>query len=186
MKILTAAEMQRVDRLTTERFGVPSMTLMENAGRAVFEFLAERFSPLCSHEILILCGRGNNGGDGLVVARRLRDQGLKPRVVLFTDPQKVQGDAGVNLQRLTASGAPEIVTDLAAWQALRPQIENATLVIDALLGTGLSKPLEGLLLEVVRDVNERFRKARVVAIDLPSGVSADAGDLPGESVRAHA
>ncbi len=184
MKILTSAEMQRVDRLTTEQFGVPSLTLMENAGRAVVEFLAERFSPLDSHEILILCGRGNNGGDGFVVARRLRDQGLKPRVVLFSDPQKVQGDAAVNLERLSASGAPEVVPDVAAWQALRPKVENATLLIDALLGTGLSKPLEGLLLEVVRDVNERFRKAHVVAVDLPSGVSADSGDLPGESVRA--
>ncbi len=184
MKILTATEMQRIDRLTSEQFGVPSLTLMENAGRAVVEFLTERFSPLSSQEIVILCGRGNNGGDGMVVARLLREQGLKPRVLLFSVPEKVQGDAAANLERLSATGAPEIVANLEAWQ--KGQLENATLVIDALLGTGLSKPLEGFLMEVVRDVNERLRKAHIVAVDLPSGIFADSGALAGESIRAHA
>ncbi len=78
MKILTASEMQRIDRLTTERYGVPSLTLMENAGRGVVEFLVARLAPLASHRIVILCGKGNNGGDGLVVARLLREQGLAP------------------------------------------------------------------------------------------------------------
>jgi ADP-dependent NAD(P)H-hydrate dehydratase / NAD(P)H-hydrate epimerase len=186
MKILTAAEMQRLDRLTTEQFGVPSLTLMENAGRAVAEFLAERFSPLSSHKILILCGRGNNGGDGLVVARLQREQGLTPQVILFGDAQMVAGDAAANLKRLSASGIPKVVSDSATWQSLKPQLEGSTLVIDALLGTGLSKPLEGLLLEVVRDINGGFPNACVVAVDLPSGVSADSGELSGESVRAHA
>src|SRR5512135_282047 len=127
MKILTAAEMQRLDRLTTEQFGVPSLTLMENAGRAVAEFLSERLSPLSSHKILILCGRGNNGGDGLVVARLLREQGLKPQVILFGE--MVAGDAAENLKRLSVSGIPNAVADSAAWQSLRPKLENATLVI---------------------------------------------------------
>jgi ADP-dependent NAD(P)H-hydrate dehydratase / NAD(P)H-hydrate epimerase len=186
MKILTAAEMQRLDRLTTEQWGVPSLTLMENAGKAVVEFLAERFSPLSTHKILILCGRGNNGGDGLVAARLLREQGLKPQVILFGDPQIVAGDAAANLKRVSASGIPEVVPDSSTWQNLRPKLEDATLLIDALLGTGLSKPLEGFLLEVVRDLNDRFRQARIVSVDLPSGVSADSGELPGESVRADA
>jgi len=83
MKILTAAQMQDVDRATTERYGVPSLALMENAGRSVVEFLQERFSPLEEQEIVILCGRGNNGGDGMVVARMLRELGLEPRVLLL-------------------------------------------------------------------------------------------------------
>jgi ADP-dependent NAD(P)H-hydrate dehydratase / NAD(P)H-hydrate epimerase len=186
MRILTAAEMQRIDRLTSEKFGVPSLTLMENAGRGVVEFLQERFAPLSSHKITVLCGRGNNGGDGLVVARMLRGRGLQPRVILFAEPQNVKGDAAANLERLNASGPPEVAPDADAWQSLRPQLEDSTLVIDALLGTGLSKPLEGFLLEVVRDINSRFTAAQVVAVDLPSGVSADSGDLPGESVRAAA
>jgi NAD(P)H-hydrate epimerase len=184
MKILTAAQMQRIDRLTTERYGVPSLTLMENAGSGVVEFLAERFAPLERQHIVILCGRGNNGGDGLVLARMLRERGLKPRVLLFADPQKVQGAAAVNLERLASSGMPEVVGSPEAWQLIKPSLEGTTLVVDALLGTGLTKPLGGLLLQVVRDVNTELAAAQVVAVDLPSGISADSGELIGEYVQA--
>src|SRR5947208_11598037 len=186
MKILTAAQMQRIDRITTERYGVPSLTLMENAGRGVLEFLAERFAPLGGQKIAIVCGRGNNGGDGLVVARLLREQGLTPRVILLADPKKVKGDAAVNLERLMASGAPETAEDSAAWRRVKDGLRGTTLLFDAILGTGLSKPLEGFLLEVVRDLNEGFRGVSVVAVDLPSGVSADTGQLIGECARADA
>ncbi|MBI1941218.1 MAG: NAD(P)H-hydrate epimerase, partial [Acidobacteria bacterium] len=184
MKILTAAEMQRLDRLTTERYGVPSLTLMENAGRGVVESLEDFCAPLASQKIAILCGRGNNGGDGMVVARLLRERGLKPQVLLLADPKGLKGDAAVNFERLAASGAPEIVENSAAWQRICPQLADSTLIIDGLLGTGLTKPLEGFLLEVVRDINTRFSCARVVAIDLPTGICADRGELIGESVRA--
>lgn len=186
MKILTAAEMQRIDRLTTERYGVPSLTLMENAGRGVVEFLAERFSPLDEQRVAIVCGRGNNGGDGMVVARLLREQGLQPRVVLLADPKSLKGDAAVNWERLAVSGAPEVVESPADWQRLKPSLTGITLLIDALLGTGLAKPLEGFFLDVVRALNTSFPGARVVAVDLPSGVSADTGELIGECVRADA
>jgi NAD(P)H-hydrate epimerase len=184
MKILTAAQMQRIDRLSSERYGVPSLTLMENAGRGVTEFLLECFAPLDSHRIAILCGRGNNGGDGLVVARMLREKGFAPRVFLFADPEALRGDAAVNYQRLAPSGPPEVVLDAAAWRDAKSRLEDATLIVDGLLGTGLSKPLEGFLAEVVRDVNRDFSAARVVAIDLPSGISADQGELIGECMRA--
>jgi NAD(P)H-hydrate epimerase len=184
MKILTAQQMQRIDRLTTERYGVPSLTLMENAGRGVVEFLVDRFPALERQRIVILCGRGNNGGDGLVVARTLRDRGLKPRVLLFADPGKVQGDAAANLERLASSGMPEVIESPEAWQQTKASLEGTTLVVDALLGTGLSKPLAGLLLEVARDVNTELADAQVAAVDLPSGISADAGELIGEYVRA--
>jgi NAD(P)H-hydrate epimerase len=186
MKILTAAQMQRIDRLTTERYGVPSLTLMENAGRGFVEFLMERFSPLGEHRIVILCGRGNNGGDGMVVARLLRDQGLKPRVLLLANPSGLKGDAAINWGRLEASGAPEVIEDLAAWQRLKPGFQDATLVVDALFGTGLSKPVEGFLAQVILDINLTFPQARFVAVDLPSGISADTGELIGECVRADA
>src|SRR5579862_1951271 len=148
MKILTSSQMQRIDRLTTERFGVPSLTLMENAGRSVVEFLVARLSPLAEHHIAILCGKGNNGGDGLVIARLLRDQGLNPRVLLFADPQGLRGDAAVNWARLRSSGLPEIVESIEAWRAVAETLANTTLIVDSLLGTGLAKPLEGFLLEV--------------------------------------
>jgi NAD(P)H-hydrate epimerase len=184
MKILTATEMQRVDRLTTESYGVPSLTLMENAGRGVVEFLAARLAPLESHRIVILCGKGNNGGDGMVVARLLRERGFEPRVLLCADPRSLRGDAAANYERLAASAPPEVVESPEAWRAWKAKLQDATLIVDALLGTGLSKPLDGLLLEIVRDVNAEFPAARVLAIDLPSGISADAIELAGEHVDA--
>ena len=188
MKILTAAETQRLDRLTTEKLGIPSLTLMENAGRAVVDFMAERFSPLESHRILVVAGRGNNGGDGLVAARLLAERGLRPRVVLLADPKSLKGDAAANFARLGgfASCGVEIAPDLAAWHRARASLSDATLLVDAILGTGLSQPLQGFLLEVVRDLNSASPGARVVAVDLPSGISADNWELIGESVRADA
>jgi len=178
--------MQEVDRATTERYGVPSLTLMENAGSSVVKFLHQRFSPLEAQEIVILCGRGNNGGDGLVVARLLRELGIEPRVLLLADPKSLRGDAEVNYQRLAQGGLPHTVPDHASWQGIKNKLGNASLVVDAILGTGLSKPLAGFLLEVVRDIPATFPKAKVVAVDLPTGVAADSGDLIGECVRADA
>jgi len=184
MKILTAFEMQRIDRLTTERYGVPSLTLMENAGRGVVEFLVAHLAPLAQQRIVILCGKGNNGGDGLVVARLLREQGLRPHVLLFAAPADLRGDAAANYARLLPSGPPDIIAGPVTWQAIAATLTNTTLFVDALLGTGLAKPLEGFLLEVVRDINTRFPAARVLAVDLPSGISADSGELIGEHIRA--
>ena len=186
MKILTAAQMQDIDRATTEKYGVPSLTLMENAGRCVAKFLHQRFSPLEAQEIVILCGRGNNGGDGMVVARMLRELGVEPRVLLLADPKRLSGDAEVNYKRLAQGGFPSIVPDHATWQEIKGKLGNASLVIDAILGTGLSKPLRGFLLEVVRDISAVFPKAKVVAVDLPTGVAVDSGELIGECVRADA
>jgi NAD(P)H-hydrate epimerase len=185
MKIFTASEMQRIDRLTTERYGVPSLTLMENAGRGVVEFLVARLAPLAQHRPVILCGKGNNGGDGLVVARLLRERGFNPRVLLFADPQALRGDAAVNYTRLASSGLPEVIASREAWHAIAPFLTDATLFVDALLGTGLAKPLEGFLLEVVHHINTGFPAARVLAVDLPSGISADSGELIGEHMRAN-
>jgi NAD(P)H-hydrate epimerase len=184
MKILTAAEMQRIDLLTTEGYGVPTLTLMENAGRGVVEFLLARLAPLKDHRIVILCGKGNNGGDGLVVARLLREQGLRPHVLLFSAPTDLRGDAAANYARLLPSGPPDIIAGPVTWRAMAPTLTNTTLFIDALLGTGLARPLEGFLLEVVRDINTQFPAAQVLAVDLPTGISADSGELIGEYMRA--
>ena len=184
MKILTASQMQRIDRLTSEDYGVPSLTLMENAGQGVLQLLLDRLVPLEKHHITILCGKGNNGGDGMVVARLLREKRLNPQVLLFGNPEALHGDAAVNYQRLATSGAAEKVENSEDWQSVRPRLEGTSLFIDGLLGTGLSKPLGGLLLEVVRAINADFPTARVVAIDLPSGISADKGELIGEHLRA--
>jgi ADP-dependent NAD(P)H-hydrate dehydratase / NAD(P)H-hydrate epimerase len=186
MKILTASQMQHIDRITTERYGVPSLSLMEQAGKGVVDFLGQRFNPLKNQRICVLCGRGNNGGDGLVVARLLRAQDLEPRVLLFGEPTALKGDAAISYERLARSDPPEVVQDVSGWNDLKKTLEDTTLFVDALLGTGLSKPVQGLLLEVVRDLNRAFTLARKVAVDLPTGLAADSGELIGECIHAEA
>ena len=165
---------------------MPSLTLMENAGRSVMEFLVGHYAPLERHVIAVLCGRGNNGGDGFVAARLLRARGLKPRVLLFAEPADVKGDAAASLRRLETSGPLEIVATVETWDEVCPTLEGATLVIDALLGTGLTRPLDGFLLQVVRGMNGLRPQPIVVAVDLPSGLSADTPAVIGECIRADA
>ncbi|MGH9327810.1 MAG: NAD(P)H-hydrate dehydratase [Terriglobia bacterium] len=186
IKILTASDMQRIDRLTTERYGVPSLTLMENAGAGVVKFLANRFRSLEEHQVAIFCGRGNNGGDGFVVGRLLRERGLSPRTLLFGRPDSLKGDAAINYKKLEPSGVVEVIPDADAWNRVKPSLSGISLIVDALLGTGLSKPLQGFLLDVVRDVNSAFPGAFRVAVDLPSGCFADTGELAGEYLHADA
>ncbi len=178
MKVLTAGEMREVDRRTRE-LGVPGLILMENAGHRVVEFLLERFSPLDRQRIVVLCGKGNNGGDGLVVARQLFTR-CRPRsldVVLAGERDSLVGDARDNLRMLAACGCP-------AADRITAGMRRATIVVDALLGTGLEGPPRGRMLEMIREINQGFPEARVVAVDIPSGVSSDSAASAGETVRA--
>jgi ADP-dependent NAD(P)H-hydrate dehydratase / NAD(P)H-hydrate epimerase len=178
MKVLTAAQMREVDRLTIER-GIPGLILMENAGHRVVELLASRFAPLSGHRIVVMCGKGNNGGDGLVVARQLHTR-FHPRslhVVLVADPAELGGDAAENFRMLTVCGCPYS-------REVTAEMRLATLVIDGLLGTGIKGPATGVMLESIREINSGFPLAKVVAIDIPSGMPSDSGAPVGEFVRA--
>jgi hydroxyethylthiazole kinase-like uncharacterized protein yjeF len=174
MKVLTAAEMREVDRRTIE-LGIPGIVLMENAGHRVVEFLAGRFAPLAEQRIVVLCGKGNNGGDGLVIARQLytRFQPAALDVVLLAQPEDLKGDAAANYRMLQACGC-------AVSRDIPLHAQNATLVIDALLGTGITGPATGLMLEGIRQINDGFPLARVVAVDIPSGMPSDSGTPVGE------
>jgi ADP-dependent NAD(P)H-hydrate dehydratase / NAD(P)H-hydrate epimerase len=186
MKILTAAETREVDRLTTERHGIPSLMLMENAGKSVAAFIKHRFSKLGRRRIVILCGKGNNGGDGFVVARHLLEMGARATVCLFADPAEVRGDAAANLKRWQdAARELRIVHDSNEWQAAKAALASADIIVDALLGTGVRGPVEGLLKEVIEEVNRRRPEAAVVAVDIPSGLSAGTGETEGAAVRAN-
>jgi ADP-dependent NAD(P)H-hydrate dehydratase / NAD(P)H-hydrate epimerase len=184
--------MREADRLTTERYAIPALQLMENAGRAVAEFLRGKFAGLATRRILVLCGKGNNGGDGFVTARLLKESGCAPDVILFSNPGAVEGDAAANLKRWRQGlGELHVVTSHAEWQAARPTLAGVDLIVDALLGTGLRGPVEGLLGDVIQDVNAaRGRidgtggKMRVVAVDMPSGLASDAQDLGGPILAA--
>ncbi len=192
MKVLTAAQMREADRLTTERYGISSLQLMENAGAAIAEFLREKFAGLARRKFVVLCGKGNNGGDGLVVARLLKESGCSPEVVLFSNPGAVEGDAGANLKRWQKSlGELRVVTSSAEWDTARTALDNADLIVDALLGTGLRGPVEGLLAAVITDVNAartgsgaKGAKTSVISVDMPSGLASDAQDFGGPIVAA--
>lgn len=185
MKVLTAAQLREADRLTTERFGIPSLQLMENAGTRVVEFLQAQFEDLPKPRVVILCGKGNNGGDGLAVARLLKRQGGNPVVFLFSPPEAVKGDAAVNLKRWQeASGELRVVVDASEWEVAKAALAAADIVVDALLGTGLSGPVEGLLRAVIEDVNKRPGKVCVVAVDIPSGLPSDTTTGGGPVIRA--
>jgi ADP-dependent NAD(P)H-hydrate dehydratase / NAD(P)H-hydrate epimerase len=189
VKVLTAAQMREADRLTTERYAIPSLQLMENAGSAIAEFLREQFPDLATRKIIVLCGKGNNGGDGLVVARLLKGFGAAPNIFLFANPGAVEGDAAVNLKRWQQGfGELHVVTSQAEWESAREALAEADLIVDALLGTGLRGPVEGLLAAIIEDMNalraKRRGKTLVVAIDMPSGLASDAQDFGGPVVAA--
>jgi ADP-dependent NAD(P)H-hydrate dehydratase / NAD(P)H-hydrate epimerase len=180
MKVLTAAQMRDVDRRTIE-MGMPGIVLMENAGHRVVEFLEKRFAPLSAQRIAVLCGKGNNGGDGMVIARQLYTR-FRPRalwVVLLANPEELKGDAAANYRMLQVCGCPVL-------REIPVEARTATLVLDALLGTGVSGPATGAMLEGIREINRGFSLAKVVAVDMPSGMPTDSGEPVGEIARADA
>jgi NAD(P)H-hydrate epimerase len=192
MKALTAAEMREVDRLTTERLGIPSFQLMEAAGRkaadAVWRVVAGRDSVL----LYVLCGKGNNGGDGFVAARYLQDTGLTPRVLLFGRPEDVQGDAATNLARWRDAGNTiEPIVNEANWERVWPQVASATVIVDALLGTGLRGAASGVIARAITDVNHLShnatspRPALILSVDTPSGLPSDGDAATGPVLSAH-
>jgi hydroxyethylthiazole kinase-like uncharacterized protein yjeF len=175
MKILTASQMREVDRLTTERYGIPSLLLMENAGSGVVRALESHFPDLAKFRVAICCGKGNNGGDGLVVARHLILRRMQPLVLLFAAPEEVRGDAAANLAILQKMGVsiqvvPEHEFSEESIQRLFRDLD-ADLIVDALLGTGVRLPVSGFMAAIIQQMR---RFPRVVAIDVPSGVNCDA------------
>lgn len=169
MKIVTAAEMREIDRVTTEKFGVPSLTLMENAGSAVAEQILRFWQP--GLRMLVICGKGNNGGDGFVVARLLAEQKRPVNVVLLTDPAELKGDAAAMYAKLPEP--PTVVRSLEEWRSERlQQALSADLYVDAILGTGFKPPVSGLYAEAISFLNAS--QGKVIAVDIPSGADADA------------
>jgi ADP-dependent NAD(P)H-hydrate dehydratase / NAD(P)H-hydrate epimerase len=183
MRILTARQMREADRRTIEDIGIPSPVLMENAGRQVVSAMERAFGDLPRRRVAILCGRGNNGGDGFVVGRLLRQRGVDVSVFLVGRASDVRGDARTNLENLERTGQPVAeVSSQQAWDLLAPGVGRHDLVVDALFGTGLAAPLSGLAQAVVEHVTRA--ELPVVSIDLPSGLSADTHELIGPCIRA--
>jgi ADP-dependent NAD(P)H-hydrate dehydratase / NAD(P)H-hydrate epimerase len=179
MKIVSAAEMREIDRVTTERFDVLSLTLMENAGLAVADFALRNFPD--AKRICVVCGKGNNGGDGFVAARKLRDAGLAVDVVLLANPEDLQGDAAEMFRRMEIE--PAVAATHEQFANAKEKLRAADLLIDAVLGTGFRPPVGGLYAEAIEAINAAH--APVVAVDIPSGADADAmGPQSGAIARA--
>ena len=187
LRALTAAEMRSADRATMEERGIPSLVLMENAAQAVARKLGEEIPTLAAEKVVVLCGKGNNGGDGLAVARQLLQTWprLDLTVAVFAERAALSKDTRANWDMLAAQDfRAETVVSEADWAALLPRVGDATLVVDALLGTGTRGPARGLAEQVIGDVNAGFRNARVMAVDMPSGLGSDSPESPGPAMRA--
>lgn len=183
MRILNAAQMREADRRTIDEIGIPSLVLMENAGRQVVAAMEAVHSDLLEQQVAVLCGRGNNGGDGFVVARTLEQRGVDVSVFLMGRVADVRGDARTNLEILGRLGLTVVeVADSQAWELHFAEVSDCTLIVDAIFGTGLNAPLSGFIESVVTDINASG--IPVVAIDIPSGLSADSCDPPGTSIEA--
>lgn len=173
MQVLSAAEMQACDRATTERFGIPSIQLMRAASSAVAAFARQQFPR--ARRVTVLCGKGNNGGDGMMAARLLADAGLEVTTMLLGAPENLTGDAAAAWSELNSLNKPKriqihVITNAKAL-AMHNDALNADLIVDAVLGTGFKPPLKGLALEALEWL--RRGHAPILSIDLPSGWPAD-------------
>jgi ADP-dependent NAD(P)H-hydrate dehydratase / NAD(P)H-hydrate epimerase len=183
MRVLNATQMREADRRTIEEIGIPSLVLMENAGRQAVAAMEAVYSDLLERQVAVLCGRGNNGGDGFVIARTLVQRGADVGVFLIGRVADVRGDARINLEILGRLGVTVVeIADSQAWELHFSEVSDCTLIVDAIFGTGLKTPVSGLIESVIADVNAS--DIPVVAVDLPSGLSADSPDPIGPSIEA--
>jgi ADP-dependent NAD(P)H-hydrate dehydratase / NAD(P)H-hydrate epimerase len=171
MKIVSAAEMREIDRLTSERHKIPSLTLMENAGSAVARFLLQRYPK--AREVIVLCGKGNNGGDGFVAARKLHEAGRQVKVLILGAAEEAKGDAGEMLKVMPL--LPTSVRSPEKFSSVCPLLESADLILDAVFGTGFRPPLPELAANAFAYI--RRLHVPVVSVDIPSGADSDSFNL---------
>lgn len=184
MRVATAEQMRRCDSLAISEYGIPGLVLMENAGQGMVAVMTEAYGGLAGRRVTILVGPGNNGGDGLVIARLLVELGARPEVVCCCQPERLRGDAAVNLERLTLLDVViEVCQDEEDLVWLERLLAESDLVVDALFGVGLAREVTGLYAAVIRLVN--VVQVPVVAVDIPSGLDSDTGLPWGVCVRAN-
>lgn len=186
MILVTAAEMQAMDRQTIESYGISGLELMENAGRGATRVLLDQFGNRINAMVGIICGKGNNGGDGFVMARCLADRRIKATVYLLAETAAVKGDAATNLKRLAALEVPVIeIPDEDSFSKIKSELSRCDLLVDAILGTGLTADVKGFFKTVIDFINDLNRTGiPVFAVDIPSGLNSDTGQPCGTCVRA--
>lgn len=183
MQVATAAEMRHIDQRTIEQYRVPGIVLMEHAGLQLLRFMQRRIPNLARSHVTIVTGRGNNGGDGFILARHLWHLGIKTCILLLAAGGSLRGDARRAYAMARAYGVPMIpCTTLPAWRRGSSILRSTDVIVDAILGTGLNKPPTGLYAEAIETLNTAQRP--IVAVDIPSGLSADDGQLRGVYIHA--
>ena len=182
MLIVTAAQMQALDRRTIEEAGVPGTTLMERAGAGVVASLRQQIGSLRGKTITILCGKGNNGGDGFVVARLLHREQAKVKVLNMAPASDLSRDAATKYRQLVRTAGKTVAKPFSSANQIQSMLQDSDVIIDALLGTGLAAPVSGRYAEAIERINQAQRLT--VAVDLPSGIHADTGAVLGQAVKA--
>src|SRR3990172_7655895 len=183
MKIVTAKEMQGIDRIAIDDYGIPGIVLMENAAKGVVASLFKKFPDIKDKKIGIFAGKGNNGGDGLAVARLLTDKGIATEVYLLSKKDTLKGDAKTNLDSAEGMGIKILeIVSLDELEAVKDNIQKNDILIDAIFGTGLTSGVKGYYTDVIHFINSS--KKFVLSIDIPSGLSSDTGEIIGEHIKA--
>jgi len=178
MKLVTTEQMRSLDRAAIDDYGIPGVVLMENAGRAMAEAAAQMLDG--SGRVIVVCGRGNNGGDGFVAARHLSNRSVPVEVYLLAAVDDLEGDAATNCHIAQRMKVP--IFENPDQATIEAAVNSANLVIDAILGTGISGEVHGAAREAIEAINQST--APVVAVDIPSGISGDTGQVMGVAVRA--
>ena len=183
MRLVKAHEMQEMDRLSIREMGIPGIVLMENAARGASRVFLEHFSPEEDSCVLIICGRGNNGGDGYAMARYLSQAGLKIRVVVLAELDRISGDALTNLEIIKRMDLDICeVPGPSRISEFRRHLEECDYMVDGIFGTGLNSPVEGFYGQVLEEISAAGKP--LMAIDMPSGLNADTGQIMGVALKA--
>ncbi|MGV7221241.1 MAG: NAD(P)H-hydrate dehydratase [Nitrospinales bacterium] len=183
LKIVTAQEMQAIDKTSTDEFGIPDLVLMENAGFAVASILKEKFPDLKDKKVLVVAGKGNNGGDGLVVARQLFNIGIKIQILLIGKVSSLKGSARINADIAKNIGIPFLEVKDDNLKSVNHKIKHGQIIVDAIFGTGLKRKPEGIFKKVIESINKS--KNFVASIDIPSGLNSDSGQIDVPFVKAN-
>jgi ADP-dependent NAD(P)H-hydrate dehydratase / NAD(P)H-hydrate epimerase len=182
--VVTAKQMQAIDQKAIDSFGIPGITLMENAGVGVVRELQERFADLSRKKIFIFCGKGNNGGDGFVIARHLFNLGSEVRVLLVGKLSGLKGGAEINANSVRSIGVQVDEVDSYNLNLHDHKLRHCDIIIDAVFGTGLNKPVTGFVEKVIGKINQSESNGKfVVSVDINSGVDSDSGELMGPHVK---
>jgi len=185
MYLVTAKEMQQMDQATIQQIGIPGQILMENAGSGAFRFMTRVFTELVTSKVAVIAGRGNNGGDGFVMARHLFQKDVSVKVFLLSAIDRVQGDARANLDLLYSLGIPVVeIPDADTFRKQRAALRRYDIFVDAIFGTGLNSDVRGHYRDVISFLNSLQQP--VFSVDIPSGLNADNGQICGTCIQATA